>query len=195
MKYLYRNKSRPRRTCRLASKWCVLLLIASLPAHAIAEGASEHAIKAAIIFKIAKFVSWPKTAFSSRSDPLAVCAQKDAPIAAALSELSGKPIHGRVLSVQFLDENQMQSASCQILFLTSTRNEKQLALLDSISQRPILTIGEDEKFISRGGIIGLEINQNRVRFAINVEASEAAGLNISAQLLQLAKITDDRQGT
>jgi len=89
----------------------------------------------------------------------------------------------------------MQSTSCQILFLTNTRSEQQIALLDSIAQRPILTIGDDEKFISRGGIIGLDIEQNHVRFAINVEASEAAGLNISAQLLQLAKITDDRQGT
>jgi len=97
MKYPHRNQSHPRRTCRLASKWCALLFLASLPAHAIAEGASEYAIKAAIIFKIAKFVSWPQSAFSSRSDPLAVCAQKDDPIAAALSELGGKPIHGRVL--------------------------------------------------------------------------------------------------
>ncbi len=176
------------------AKWCALTLIASLPAHAIAEGASEHAIKAAIIFKIAKFVSWPQDAFKDRSDSLSVCVQKDDPISPAISALGGKPIHGRVLSVKFLDEPELLSADCQILFLTNTHSEQQIALLTSIADQPILTISDTEQFIDRGGIISLEIAQNRVQFAINVEASETAGLNISAQLLQLAKIMGRRQG-
>lgn len=195
MKPLHRKQAPPCRTYRFAAKWCALLLIASLPAHAIAEGASEHAVKAAIIFKIAKFVSWPQNAFEDNRDPLSVCVQKDDPISQALSALGGKPIHGRVLSVQFLDDTQMTFTNCQILFLTSTRGEQQIELLNSIADQPILTIGDTEQFISHGGIISLEIEQNRVRFAISVEASETAGLSISAQLLQLAKIVDSRQGT
>ena len=176
--------------------WCTVLLFASLPAHAIAEGtsASEYAVKAAIIFKIAKFVSWPEHTFSGQSEPLSVCIRKDDPIAAAISALNGKPIHGRSLSVRYFDDSLKISSDCQILFISNTHPEIQPALLDLVLGRPILTIGDSDQFIGQGGIIGLEIEQNRIRFAINIAASESAGLDISAQLLQLAKIANgDRE--
>jgi len=195
IKRTYNNQSRCRRLHKLALSWCAALLFASLPAHTIAEssGASEYAIKAAIIFKIAKFVSWPEDAFSGRDEPLSVCVGRDDPIAAAMSALSGKSIHGRELSVQYFDDSLTVSGDCQVLFLSNARGKHQSALLNATSGRPILTIGENDQFISKGGIIGLEIKQNRIQFAINVSASESAGLDISAQLLQLAKITGSRQ--
>jgi len=197
MKLLFRNQLHRGRACRVAVSWCAALLIATLPAYAMAEGAvaSEYAVKAAIIFKIAKFVSWPEHAFSGRSKPLRVCVQEDDPIAAAMSALNGKPIQGRVFSVQYFNDSPMMSDGCQILFLSNAHSKQQLALLDVIAGRPILTIGDSHQFTNRGGIIGLEIEHDRVQFAINIAASETAGLNISAQLLQLAKITDNRQGT
>jgi hypothetical protein len=175
----------------------VALLILSLPVHAKADSAaaSEFTIKAAIIFKIAKFVSWPEQAFSGLSEPLTVCVKEGAPIAAALSTLSGKSIHGRVFTVKNYSESLLIPNDCQILLVNSVRSERQTALLDTISSQPILTIGDNDQFIDQSSIIGLEIKQNRVQFVINVAASESAGLDISAQLLQLAKITDNRQGT
>jgi len=172
--------------------WCALLLFVSFPAHAIAEGtsASEYAVKAAIIFKIAKFVSWPEHTFSGKNEPLSVCIRKDDPIAVAMSALSGKPIHGRALTVRYFDDSLKISNDCQILFLSSAHPEIQPALLDLAVGRPILTIGDSDQFLGQGGIIGLEIEQNRIRFAINIAASESAGLDISAQLLQLAKIAN-----
>ncbi len=194
-----------RRTDRLVVLWFAVLLITSLPAHAIAEGtaASEYAVKAAIIFKIAKFVSWPKQAFSNHSEPLTLCLQEDDPIATAISALDGKLIHGRMISAKYFDSSRHQnhdddpitSSDCQILLLTNTRSEQQLALLDATAGQPVLTIGDSDQFIDRGGIIGLEIEKNRIQFAINIAASENAGLGISAQLLQLAKIMNSRNGT
>lgn len=197
MKLPYRNRSHRRLTCHFAVSWYAALLIASLPAHAIAQGAaaSEYAVKAAIIFKIAKFVSWPKHVYAGQSEPLSVCVRKNDPIAAAMSALSGKPIHGRALSVRYFDNNPKISSGCQILFMSDASDTRQLALLDSIAGQPVLTIGNSQQFTRRGGIIGLEIKNNRVQFAINIAASETAGLDISAQLLQLAKITDSSQGT
>jgi hypothetical protein len=191
------NQTLTRRTGRLAASWCAALLIASLPAHTFAAGASasEYAIKAAIIFKIAKFVSWPEQAFSGQSEPLTVCVQNNDPIAAAMSELNGKLIHGRVFSVHYIDENTTKHNSCQILFLSNTHREKQQALLNEAVGQPVLTIGDSDKFISQGGIIELNIAKNHVHFSINVAASETSGLNISAQLLQLAVITEKYQGT
>jgi len=192
-----RNLAKHIRRSGLTASWYAAMLIAFLPMQATAEGtaASEYAIKAAIVFKIAKFVSWPDQAFSGLSKPLSVCVQENNPIAAALATLSGKPIHGRAFAVRYFDESPFLSSDCQILLVTNTSSKRQTALLEAISKQPVLTIVDNDHFINRGGIIGLDIQQNHVQFAINVTASKTAGLDISAQLLQLAKIMDNRQGT
>lgn len=185
------NPPHGRRITRAAALWCAILLSFSLPAHAIADSTvgSEYAVKAAIIFKIAKFVSWPEHAFDNESEPLSVCLPKNDPMSEAMSALSGKSVHGRILSVQHLDLSSAPLTGCQVLFLSKPAGDARFMLLESLAERPVLTVSDDTRFARHGGIITLEIRQNRVQFAINVDASNNAGLNISAQLLQLAKIT------
>ena len=197
MKRTNHNKLHHRWVRRCALSWFTMLMIASIPAHAIADGAaaSEYAVKAAIIFKIAKFVSWPEHAFSAQDSSLSVCVHRNDPIAAEMSALSGRSVHGRNLSVRHLDDSFVTSDICQIIFLSEGTTDRQLSLLDTLAGQPVLTIGDTDQFTSRGGIIALQIERNRVQFAINIAASESAGLDISAQLLQLAKITDNRPET
>ena len=185
------------RILRFTVSSCAAFLLALQPTLVKAEGAaaSEHAVKAALIFKLAKFVSWPDSAYSGLSEPLSVCVQKSDPIVAALSTLSGKPIHGRAFSVRYFDNSPFISTDCQILFVSNVSSERPTALLNEISNQPVLTIIDNVNSAHQDGIIGLKIKQNRVQFEINIAASETAGLDISAQLLQLAKITDNRQGT
>lgn len=170
-------------------------MIALQPLQATAEGpaASEYAIKAALVFKIAKFVTWPEQAFTSLSEPLSVCVPENNPIAPALSSLSGKPIHGRAFSVRYVGEYPVISSDCQILLVTNSK--RQTAFLEAVANQPVLTIVDNDQFKGRNGIIGLGINQNRVQFEIDIAASQNAGLDISAQLLQLAKIMDRQRGT
>lgn len=52
---------------------------------------------------------------------------------------------------------------------------------------PILTVGETEQFVKDSGMIGFCIEENKIRFNINLEAAEKANLKISARLLMLAK--------
>ena len=49
-------------------------------------------------------------------------------------------------------------------------------------------VGETPGFAERGGIIRFTLEDNRVRFEINVDAAHQADLNISSRLLTLAKI-------
>jgi hypothetical protein len=48
-------------------------------------------------------------------------------------------------------------------------------------------VGDTEHFAADGGVIGLVIEANKIRFEINLEAAEKANLKISARLLALAK--------
>jgi hypothetical protein len=48
-------------------------------------------------------------------------------------------------------------------------------------------VGESINFAQGGGMIGFLLEDNKVRFEINLEAAERAKLKISARLLALAK--------
>jgi YfiR/HmsC-like len=50
----------------------------------------------------------------------------------------------------------------------------------------ILTVGESKEFLQQGGMIGFVLRDQRVQFAVNNKAANAAGLHISARLLGVA---------
>ena len=54
-----------------------------------------------------------------------------------------------------------------------------------------MTVGNAPGFTRQGGIINFIMQDNRVRFEINPEAADRAGLRISSKLLQLATIVHD----
>jgi hypothetical protein len=50
-----------------------------------------------------------------------------------------------------------------------------------------MTVGESDGFLEQGGMIRLDVEEGKIRFAINLDASEQAGLKISSRMLLLAK--------
>jgi dihydroxyacid dehydratase/phosphogluconate dehydratase len=57
-----------------------------------------------------------------------------------------------------------------------------------VGPSPVLTIGEHVPFSRLGGIIAFIRDGNRVRFEINADAAERAGLQVSSKLLRLAAV-------
>lgn len=51
---------------------------------------------------------------------------------------------------------------------------------------PVLTVGDLDQFAAKGGMIGLVMQSNRVRFEVNLQSAERAGLKINSKLLSLA---------
>lgn len=166
-----------------------LLLLAIAPLSGAAEQtASEHAIKAAIIYKIAKFVSWPAEAPEGNQHMLPICLPAADPIGPALESLAGKTVQGRTIAIHVFEDPRTLASDCAILFVSQAAVLRRPALVSNVANAPVLTIGDSADFVEIGGIVTLEIEQNRVTFAINKGASDRAGLGISAQLLQLAKV-------
>ena len=83
---------------------------------------------------------------------------------------------------------------CSMVFIPVTEKDQADNILRGLRGSSTLTVGENEGFAARGGIINLTIEGNRLHFEINRLAAERAGLKISSKLFSLAKIvTDDRQ--
>ena len=51
---------------------------------------------------------------------------------------------------------------------------------------PVITVGDCDGFVDRGGMIGLFFEDRKLRFAINAEAADRASLRVSSNLLSLA---------
>lgn len=147
---------------------------------------SEYAVKAAFLFNFAKFIEWPG---EENIDSLFLTVLGEDPFERVLDELQGKMIRGKKLKVQRLKSIQELKQS-HILFISSSLKLQAPQILRSLEGAPTLTIGEVDGFCQQGGIINLYLDQNKVRFEINLIAAKKAGLKIHSNLLKLAKIVN-----
>jgi len=179
------------RYLKKASVWSGILLLTLCQQQVFAQGAaSEYAVKTAIVYKITKFVSWPTSAFGPTNAPLNICVLTGSPFEEPMRSLQGRKVQGHAIEVVSYETPNDIGAQCQVLVVSSEEAERMASILDLVARQPTLTIGDADGFAEHGGIVGLEVQKNRVGFAINVSASEKVGLGISAQLLQLATIVE-----
>ena len=109
------------------------------------------------------------------------------------STVAGKAIGNRVLRIRHLgDTRDMQT--CRILFIGKAQGKRIPLLVAGLHSAPILTVGETAGFLDAGGMICFLLEENKVRFEINVQAAESAGLKIGSRLLILAErvVGEDR---
>jgi hypothetical protein len=118
---------------------------------------------------------------------LLLCTLGDDPFHGELeSTVEGKQIGSRVLRIRHLSEAQV-TRGCNMVFICKNENRRLAAILASLRNSPVLTVGEADDFLTSGGIIRLCLEGNKVRFEINREAAESARLRISSTLLLLAR--------
>ena len=101
--------------------------------------------------------------------------------------VAGKTIGANTLAVR-RPADVLAAGSCSVLFVSASEGHRLAEVLDQLRGRPILTVSDADGFAEAGGMIGLFIEDSRVRFAINLGAAESAHLTISSRLLNLARI-------
>jgi hypothetical protein len=116
------------------------------------------------------------------------CTIGEDPFQGALdASLKDKTLGPHVIQVRHLKQIQ-DAQNCHLVFVGAEDKKQIVTALAFLKGDPILTVGESERFVQEGGMIGFCMQDNRVRFAINLEAAEKANLKISSRLLALAKI-------
>ena len=156
---------------------------------------SEYELKAAFLFNFAKFVDWPPNTFAGPDAPFLVCVLGTDPFGGTLDNaLRGKVIAEHPAGVARL-KRVSDISGCQILFVAASESHLLPEVLAKIRGQYVLVIGESDDFASSGGAIQFTLEENRVRFFINPDAADRAGLKISSKLLALAKIVRDAPAT
>jgi hypothetical protein len=169
---------------------CLILLAAlgSTTVSAYAQSATEYQVKAAFLFNFAKFAEWPADAFFKSDAPLQICILGQDPFGHDLEQLiAEKTVSGHRIEVDH-PEGAVQARACEILFISSTGKPQIQQILDSLKGANVLTVGDTPGFAQMGGVINFVLDDNRVRFEINLKAASTAHLKISSRLLTVAKL-------
>jgi len=174
---------------------CVVLLVAAARPGEARPQADEYAVKAAFLYNFVRFVEWPSTAFSAPGAPFVVCVAGRDPFGVALNRtLLGKNVEGHPFATRRLADDE-RADGCHVLFVARSEKHRAGALADDGRRQSILTIGDFDSFADEGGVVAFYLDDNRVRFAINVDSAARSGLKVSANLLALARVVRDPPGS
>jgi hypothetical protein len=148
--------------------------------------AGEYDIKAAFLVNFSKFVEWPEHGTDVRGTPIVIGVIGADPFGSKLDAIAGdRQVDGRPIVVRRF--NSLDGAArCHILFVGAGSAAELAAILPRAGARGMLTVGDGPGFTARGGAIEFFVQDQKVRFAINLEAASAAGLKVSSHLAQLA---------
>jgi YfiR/HmsC-like len=164
--------------CALAT----LLLAAPPPGP---QGVSEYKVKAAFLFNFAKFVEWPERHRATQSVTIGVVGAD--PFGDSLDQVVlNKMVGSKSIEIRrFASLEEMEP--CHILFISRSESSRLGEILKALEGTATLTVGEDEEFLRKGGVIRFFTQENKIRFEINVDAAEYEGLRLSSRLLQVAR--------
>jgi hypothetical protein len=177
------------------TRQAVIVLAVLVCAHIVAapnaraqDALSEYQVKAAYLFNFLKFVEWPDDSFADSLAPIVIGVVGEDPFGSALPQVTiGKTVQGRDLVIRKYHTGEGVRGA-HILFISPSEKKRLPMILSSLRGSSVLTVADTEGFLDAGGMIQFLNENDRVRFAINVEATSRANLKMSSKLLSLAKV-------
>jgi hypothetical protein len=144
----------------------------------------EYDVKAAFILNFVRYVEWPP---SDRQPPLRICVLAENPFGDRLAAVvAGEQWQGGAIEVRVVPDAR-RGAECHLLYVPAGATSQFTAGAPLVASRAVLTVGEHDRFLDQGGVMRLFLEENRVRFSVNQQSAERAGLQISSRLLRLAR--------
>ena len=148
------------------------------------------ALRAAFLFNFAKFSEWPADALAP-GQRLSMCVVGDAAVAYALGQtIKGHAIESHELTVTVLKVDE-SALGCHLLYVSASEITRSAVLLLGAKRAAVFTVSDAAGFAQSGGVAELIVENDRIRFAINVASAHRTRLSISSKLLSLATIVND----
>ena len=166
----------------------------------------EYKIKAAFLFNFIKFVDWPKEKanidkatiigiigknnFGDAFDPV-----KDKKVKGQESEIIYFKSYDELVKNKIkLEQASEEMKKCHLLFICSSEKDNIVDILNIVKNNNVLTVGETKDFLESNGIINFILEDNKVRFEINLISARESKLIIRSQLLRLAqRVIEDKE--
>jgi hypothetical protein len=151
-------------------------------AYAQSAGVAAAEVKAAYLYNFAGFVTWPEETGARNEIVIGVLGSPE--VEGHLRRIPAAASQNRPVSVKRIT-SATDVAGVHILFIGARENHRLARLLESLEQRPILTVTEAADGLEHGSVINL-ITTERVQFEISLSAAGKAGLQLNSRLLGVA---------
>jgi len=166
-----------------------LLALGLAPRMARADTPLEQQVKSAFVANFVQFIDWPEAAFGKPDDPLIIGVVDPGALGDSLkAAVEGKTVKGRKLVIRPFTAAAV--GKCHILLTGNLDGPDLDAVLKAAQAAGVLTIGDAARFTDAGGVIQFYLEDRKVRFEINLAAAQRAKLQISSQLLKLARVVN-----
>ena len=151
---------------------------------------TELKVKAAIICKIVSYVEWAERPLPEEGKPIHIGILGDDPFGGALDEIAKEhKVKGRSIEIHRAKEA-ADLAHCHAVFITSADKKHLETDLEKLTEAGTLTVGDQERFAERGGVINLVKRGTKIRFDLNTTAAREAGIRLSSHLIKLATVVE-----
>jgi hypothetical protein len=182
----------PSRMSTLMRSACVVVLLwlclpGTIP-RVTAQAMSEYQLKAAFLVNFGKFIDWPDPAFASSTSPFVIGVVGDDPFGGDLDKaIAGKLVGAHPIVAKRVNSND-DMADLELVFIGSSETPRLADILRRLNSSSAVTVSDIDRFCDAGGIIAFVVDNNRIRFEVNLDAAQKRNVKISSKLLSLALI-------
>jgi len=149
----------------------------------IQEG--EYSLKAAFIYRFTEYVDWENMA---KGQEFKIAILGDTPLTGNLINIAeNAEVGNRKIDVEEFD-NLNEIDECQILFVSRDISVPLQSILNKFEGKETLIVTERDGYGEKGSCINFFLSESKIKFEVNLEAVEKAGLAVSSQLLQHAVV-------
>ena len=153
----------------------------------------ESQVKTAYVLNFIKFTEWP--AGAPADSKMTLCVVGNNVLDGMLASLDGRKTGDQEIHVAKFHADALLAAnknsigilgSCQAMYIGKSEQRRFISIIKSLGDAPILTISDIEDFAEYGGNIGLDYQENKIVFEVNLGSVQKSGLRLPGQLLNLA---------
>lgn len=200
----------PRRFLQRARRWRAGMLLLGVLGTVVQvssvqaqNGSQALQVEAAFLVNFVRFTQWPPDRFSNTGTPYVIAVVGGEDVARTVRTVANAAgdIQGRDLAVVHVDPSDIEGRRKQALdivrgshlvFVRSSDPGVRRQVLAAVAGTSVLTVGDEPDFAARGGMLGLVRAGDHLAFEANPEQIQAAGVQLSAKVLKLARIRRGR---
>lgn len=146
----------------------------------------EANLKAVFIYNFTKYIDWDN---GDAENKFIIGILGPSPLDRPINEIArtNSIKNKRIILKHFSKAEDI--SYCHILFIPRNNRIPLQSVLDKID-KGVLTISEEAGFARQGSAINFVVNNDKLKFEVNLKAISSAGLKAGSQLLKLAIIVD-----
>lgn len=151
-------------------------------------------VKAAYLIKFTRYVSWSTERLPNADSPIVIGVSSEGAVSRDLDAELRRLVNDRPIRWKKVN-SPGEAVACHVVFLTQLDASDELAWLEKLRDLPVLTVVDSGRSDGIGAVIRLIMEGKRLRFDVDCEAMERAGLRISADMLRSARAVKAKKGS